>query len=196
ASPAPVGATVNWLATATGGVTPYNFQWSLFHAGAWTVGSWGASPTWSWTPTIAASDYQVKVAVRSAGSTNTTGELFQSLPFTIVAPTVASVSLTSNVPSPQVVGTTIVWSVAAAGGTAPYQYKWWLYDGTTWTAASNWTTSTTWSWTPAVANNNYSVRVWARSSGNTADAAEASTSMAYAIKPATKNRQCQGPQCK
>src|SRR5262249_54949935 len=137
------------------------------------------------------SDYQIRVAVRSAGSTSTIGDLMQSVPFTVVAP-ISSVTLTSNLPSPEPVKTTIRWSAVASGGITPYQYKWWLYNGTGWTAVTGWTTSSTWSWTPAAAGSAYIVRVWVRSAGQTADAAEGAASQPYAITKA----KCQAAHCR
>jgi Fibronectin type III domain len=194
-SPQPVGAVVNWLSTAAGGVAPYEFQWSLYKAGAWNSWPWASSSTWTWTPSSAGSDYQIRVAVRSSGSSSTTGELTQSTPFTVTAPFVSAATLISNLPAPQLVGTTVLWSAGGTGGVTPYQYKWWVYDGVTWTATTDWTTSSTWSWTPPTANSSYSVRVWVRSAGSMVDAPEASSSIAFAIKP-TRLRNCQGPKCK
>ena len=42
-SPQIVGTIVTWVAAATGGVTPYQFQWALYQAGSWTVGAWRPS---------------------------------------------------------------------------------------------------------------------------------------------------------
>ena len=42
---------MTWSATATGGVAPYQFQWSVYHADQWTVGPWTSASTWAWTPT-------------------------------------------------------------------------------------------------------------------------------------------------
>jgi hypothetical protein len=196
-SPQLTGTTVNWLSTATGGVAPYQFQWAFYQAGSWTSWPWSAASSWTWTPGSAASDYQVRVSVRSSGSTNTTGELTQTVPFVISGP-VASATLNSNVPSPQAAGTAILWSASALGGIAPYQYRWWVFDGSVWSAATSWTTSSTWSWTPRSANSAYTVRVWVRSASDTVDAAEASTSVVFPITAALKGKGggCQGPKCK
>jgi hypothetical protein len=183
-SPQVIGSTVNWVATASGGVPPYQFQWALYAAGSWTtVQPWTTSATWTWIPSAAGNDYQVRVAARSAGSTSQTGELTQSVPFTVTAPSAASVTLTADVASPQPVGSRVRWSAFATGGVAPYQYRWWVFDGSVWRAKTGWRTSSTWSWTPKVANDSYVVRVWMRSAGQTANAAEASASVPFSIKP-------------
>jgi hypothetical protein len=193
-SPQVVGTTVTWLSTAGGGVAPYEFQWALYQAGNWTAWPWTLASTWTWTPSTSGNDYQVRVAARSSGSSSTSGEVSQSVPFTVTAPPVASVTLQANVASPQIAGSTILWSAAALGGVAPYQYRWWVFDGSVWSAATAWTTSSTWSWTPTVANNGYIVRVWVRGAGSSTDAAEASASVPFPIKSAP--RKCQGPKCK
>ncbi len=38
-------------------------------------------------------------------------------------------TLTANLASPQVVDTPITFTATAAGGAAPYQYKWWVHNG-------------------------------------------------------------------
>src|SRR5262245_30538116 len=94
ASPQLVGTAVTWLAAASGGITPYQFQWSVYEAGSWTIGPWTSASTWIWTPATAGADYQVKVAVRSVDSSNSGGELTQTVPFTIAAaPTGASINV-------------------------------------------------------------------------------------------------------
>jgi cell wall-associated protease len=184
-SPQLAGTSVMWSAAASGGTQPYQYQWSLYQGGNWTASSWTNAATWSWTPTVAG-DYQVRVAVRSAGSTSATGELTRSMPYTVSAPAVAAVTLKSNVAPPQPVGTTIVWSAAGSGSVTPLQYQWWLFNGTTWTAMTAWTTSTTWSWTPKTPGDGYIVQVRARRATQSTDgAAEATAAARFAVKPRT-----------
>jgi hypothetical protein len=83
--PLSVGTPVSWLATATGGVAPYQFQWALYTVGQWTVWPWTDASTWTWTPSTSGNDFEVKVAVRSACSTDSRGEMSQSVPFTVVS---------------------------------------------------------------------------------------------------------------
>ena len=192
-SPQVAGTAVNWLATAAGGVAPYEFEWALYGAGSWTVWPWTNSSTWTWTPSTAGSDYQVKVAVRSSGSSSSSGEMAVSVPFAVTAPPAASVTLTADKAPPQRAGSTIRWSAAASGGAAPYQYRWWVFDGSVWGAATAWTTTSTWSWKPMVASDAYIVRVWVRGAGNSTDAAEGSASVPFPIDPAPGK--CRGSKC-
>jgi len=85
-------------------------------------------------------------------------------------------SLSASFPSPQMTGTTITFTAGASGGIAPYQYKWRIFDGTVWTAATNWSTVSSYTWTPASANPNYRVGVWVRGATSTADAPDSTAS--------------------
>lgn len=182
-SPQMVGSRVNWRASAVGGTAPYEFQWSLYQASGWAVGDWTSAATWTWVPSAASSDYIVRVAVRSGGSSNATGEMSQSLPFVVTATRVAAVSVTSNLPPPQRLGKTVQFSATAAGGTGAYEYRWFVWDGTTWIAATRWIPTPTWSWSPAAVNDRYAIRVWVRSLGATTDVPEATATVAFPITP-------------
>ena len=127
--PAPqvVGTTVNWAAAATGGVAPYQFQWSLYSAGNWASWPWTASSTWTWTPSTPGTDYQVKVAVRSSGSSSTSGEMSQSVPFAVTAPvtvTPPTSSITLSTSGFKVKGVTnasLTWSGASSSNVDVYR---------------------------------------------------------------------------
>ncbi len=75
-------------------------------------------------------------------------------------------SLSANLPAPQLPNTSITWTATPAGGVAPHQYQWWIYNGA-WTAATSWTASNTFAWRPTTANANYRIAVWVRSAGST-----------------------------
>ena len=93
-------------------------------------------------------------------------------------------NLTANRASPQPPGTTITFSATASGGIPPYQYKFWIITGTTQTVGRNWSTTSTFAWTPTVANSNYTIRVWARNASSTADAPDnpaATLQMSFSI---------------
>ena len=102
------------------------------------------------------------------------------MPFPIGA-VVTGVTVTADRVAPQVPGTSVRFTAAATGGTAPYQFKWWVYDGTVWTVVQNWSTSASFTWTPTAANANYRVYVWVRSAGNTADTLEKEAGMGFPI---------------
>src|ERR1051325_6541854 len=63
-----------------------------------------------------------------------------------VRPSMAFTGLTADRVAPQAVGTPVTFTAAATGGTTPYQYRWWLYDGTSWQMLRDWTTSASFTW--------------------------------------------------
>jgi hypothetical protein len=186
ASPQPANTTITWTAIATGGVSPH-YRWQLFDGTSWsTVKEWSASNTFSWTPTAASANYRVSVWARSGASTDVyeaTTEAYFAVTGPAQSPRVTSVELTSNVASPQGANAIVVWKATATGGTSP-QYKWWFYDGTTWTMVRDWSPAATLPWSPerggAVANPNYRMSVWARS-GNSTEVYEATTEANFPI---------------
>jgi hypothetical protein len=92
------------------------------------------------------------------------------------------VSLAADKSSPHAGLTAITFTATASGVTEPL-FKWFISDGTAWTANGGWTSSRTFTWTPAVANANYRIRVWVKSSASMVDQAEASAEQGFAITP-------------
>jgi cell wall-associated protease len=93
-------------------------------------------------------------------------------------------AITPSLAAPQPAGTPITFTATATGGTTPYEFKWWTYDGATWTPITGWSTSNTYTLTPMAANANYRVGVWIRNAGSTADIydnANSNGSIAYPI---------------
>jgi probable HAF family extracellular repeat protein len=127
------------------------------------------------------------IAINDAGQIVAIGSLRDQLhavlltPTAVAPPPVSAVTLVADRTAPQVAGTTVTFRASATGGTAPIQFKWFLYNGSTTTTVRDWSTSATFAWTPATANPSYRVTVWARGDGNGADAPESQASMAFAI---------------
>src|SRR5206468_5177444 len=120
--------------------------------------------------------YQVGVWVRSVGETAdspsgypTNSGSVRTIPFPIQTPPLTVTSLTANLSAPQPSCATVTLAAVATGGTTPRQFKWWLWDGATWTMLSNWSTSDTFAWGPSPSNPNYQVGVWVRGADETAD---------------------------
>jgi hypothetical protein len=122
----------------------------------------------SGTPTIAKAYW---VIVKASNGTLTAGQTFW---WTIASSTATlaplrMISLASDRPSPQPVGSAITFTATATGGATPYQYKWWIYYGTGWVQLQNWTTSNTFRWTPTSPYWGYQIGVWVRSAGSTSE---------------------------
>ena len=150
--------------------------------------SWTSSAAYTWTPTVAAADYRISVGVRSAGSASDAPEASASSAFEVVAvpastvpDTVSEVSLRSDKPEPQPIGSVVKWTATPVGGVAPHQYKWFVSDGSITSVAANWSTTNSFSWTPSTAKANQRVSVWVRSAGNSADQAEAAADKGFNI---------------
>jgi hypothetical protein len=94
---------------------------------------------------------------------------------------VRTITLAVNRTAPQMVATPIKFTATATGGATPQEFKWLLFDGTSWKPLTPWSTTNVYTWTPATASAVYRVGVWARSAGNTADDAEASASTPFPI---------------
>jgi hypothetical protein len=176
---------ITWTATPIGGVAPHQYKWLVFDGTTSTVAvNWSTSNSFVWTPSTANANYRVEVWVRSAGNTEDLKEASASASFPITAASaasVASVSLTANKTEPQQVGTSIGWSAAPFGGTAPFVYKWFVFDGANWNVAANWNSNSGFTWTPSSSNSNYRVRVWVKAASNAADQPEAEADKSFSI---------------
>ena len=164
--PVQIGTPVTWTAVATSGTAPYSFKFFVYDGFTWTVGQdWSASNSWIWTPTIS-STYRVQVWVRNAGSSAGYDAYGDAGPVTIVAPAPLTVTaLTATPPGPVSINTMVTWTVAANGGTGPYTYKFWIFNGTTWSLGRDWSPSNTWTWTP-LTGGTYNIQIWARNAGS------------------------------
>jgi hypothetical protein len=178
-APQAPGSTIAFTATAAAGSGPKQFKWLLFDGAAWSVAAnWGPSSTFTWTPTVPGAHYQVRVWARSGSSSADQPEALATMPFPVQQSTAITVAGTS---SPQLLGTALSFRATATGGTAPYQFKWRVFDGQSWSVRADWGESHTFNWTPPTARNDYRIEVAVRSAGNSSDVAEGSTSVPFVI---------------
>ena len=180
-APQMAGTTVTFTASATGGAAPVQFKWSA-HDGsvATTVQDWSTSSSFAWTPMTANAGYTITVSARSAGNGADVPESSTTMAFPIVTKPVSAVTLTASRTAPQLPGTLVMFTASATDGVAPVEFKWFVSDGVTSTAAQDWSTTATFGWTPTAANT-YTVTVWARSAGASADVPEQTATMPFAI---------------
>jgi cell wall-associated protease len=201
--PQPACTPIRWTARAGGGEAPYEYKWLVYNGAEWHVAqNWSDSDTFAWRPAFANTRYRVAVWVRGFGNRRdeceaTTEAAFaidevprpaprarSSTPLAVDAAPVSPVStvvLCSDCASPQPAGTAITWTAIATGGGTRPQFKWFVYDGSSWTIASPWSRQSTFSWTPAAPNQRYRIAVWARTTGNTQDDFEASADAGFPV---------------
>jgi hypothetical protein len=184
AAPQAPNTTITWTASATGGEAPREYKWMLYDGASYaSLTNWTTDHTYAWMPGSSNSAYAISVRVRSAWNTAGAAEAISAnAPFAI-RPVVTSVALSADLAAPQGAGTPITWTAVAAGGQAPYQYRWLLHDGASYTVLAEWGASNTFVWTPVSANPNYVVVARARSAGSTGPAEASSTTGAFAITP-------------
>jgi hypothetical protein len=169
--PQQAGTAITWTAAANGGTPPLQYAFYLYTAATNTwmqTRAYSTTNTWVWTPSQTGT-YTVQVWVRNNGSVAAYDAWAGSGSFTITSsggPLIISSFSATPLP-PQKAGTTMVWTAMATGGVAPLQYALYLYSSSTnsWTLAQAYSTSNTWSWTPAQAGT-YEVQVWVRNNGS------------------------------
>jgi hypothetical protein len=192
-SPRTTGTAVTFTASGNGGLSPYAFKWWVQKdGGIWTmVQDWSTSATWTWTP-AQAGNYAIGVWGRSADNSVDRPQAIATAPYVITATTAwassvvpPSAIITSSVPSPRTVATTVTFSTSVTGGTAPYSFKYWIQkDGGSWTLVRDWSTDATLNWTPAQSGT-YAIGVWVRNAGAILDIAQTIATAPFAISSGT-----------
>jgi hypothetical protein len=150
------------------------------------IRDYATTNTWTWDTTGAvAGTHAVMVYVRNVGSA-ATYEIAKSMSYTVVTnPPVTAATLTSSVASPQVIGTSVVFTTTASGGSGTYEYQYWHRPAgsTSYTMIRDYATTSTWTWdtTGAVAGT-HAVMVYVRNVGSAATY-EVARSVSYSVKP-------------
>ncbi|MCW8398412.1 IPT/TIG domain-containing protein [Legionella sp. PATHC038] len=174
-----VGQTATFSTTASGGTTPYSYQWQVSTDGGTTfnnvsTGTGGTTASYTTASlTLSDNNNRYRVLVSDATSASVT---------TAAATLTVNSTLSSTDPATAIkdVGQTATFSTTASGGTTPYSYQWQVSTdgGTTFNNVSTGTGGTTASYTTAsltLGNNNNRYRVLV------SDAASASVTTAAAI---------------
>jgi len=170
ASPQLPGAQITITSAGSGGSGSYEYEYWLFNGLSWTaVRPYSTTPTLTWDTTgLPAASYTIAVNVRNTGSVSP-ADTVAYLPYKLTT-AAANVVLTANTPSPQSPGTQVTFSAAASGGSGTYEYRFLIYDGTTWTLTQNYSASPTFAWnTTGLPAGNYLVDVDVRNVGSPAD---------------------------
>jgi hypothetical protein len=172
ASPQLTGTTVVISATASGCATPL-YQFWLLPPGSttWQVAqAYSRATTYTWnTAGQATGTYLYSVWVRDSGSTGATcGYLgcndayFPGTAFTL-GRACTSVSASTAPGSPELTGTTVVFSAGSSGCPHPLYQFWVRPPGSGWQVVQPYSSATTYKWnTGALGTGTYLYSVWAR----------------------------------
>ena len=179
-SPQPVGTPITFTSTGSGGSGAYEYR--FWRKGPDTANTWkvvqnySTSGTYTMTSTEAVrGNHFVQVNIRSVGSIADYEAYRNSSEFiigsSITAPT--SVTITSDLTSPQPIATPITFSAQGAGGTGPYEYRFWRKGPDTsnvWKVVQDYSSSTVYTITPIEAiSGTHTVQVNVRNVGSIAD---------------------------
>ena len=172
ASPQAAGTPITLTATATGGTAPYQFKWWVWNGSAWSRRAGlghgqhphldAHGPRELRAPRLGPQQRRDRGHLAGLGTPHLHGD--GCAPASL--PTMTSV--TANRTGIRPVGRSVTLTATATGGTAPYQFKWWVWNGSAWTVAREWATGNTLTWTPT-APGTYEIHAWVRNTGVTAD---------------------------
>jgi hypothetical protein len=168
--PAPTGTPIKWVTRVKGGTAgPIQYAFWLYSTkNGWkNPQPWGATETFTWTPTWAdEDDYALQVWVKNNGSTAAYDVYAGTNMFHIQR---ASLHMTTPTLFPVAVGTPVTWTADIADPSVTMEYQFWQYSysTSTWTLGQAYGAQKTFVWTPTVVDT-YTIQVWARQVGSTA----------------------------
>ena len=145
-SPQELGKTITLSSTASGGTGILQTRFRTFDGAKWTsIKEYGAAGNTLWTP-MKVGIYDVWVEVK-----DTTGKVVsQKITYEIKKPLVID-SFTTSALSPQTLGTGIILTATASGGTGILQTKFAVFEGLNCTLIKSYSTLNNTVWTPTKA---------------------------------------------
>ncbi len=155
------GTAVTFLAVGSGSAN-YQYSFYLFNGTTWTnVQAWGSTNTWTLPPTTTPGTYTLQAWVRTTSTV--TYDQYKSLTFNVIPTPATGVTVTPSTPAPYPVGNSITFT-ALGQGAANYQYAFYLYNGSTWSAVQPYSATATWTLPSNTPLGSYTLQVWVRTS--------------------------------
>src|SRR5262249_55869769 len=147
---------------------PYSYRFYVFNGSTWSVGrDWSPVDQWTWIPP-STGVYSLQVWVRNAGSGANWDAWAGSDSLTVTPPTTLPVTSLMVAPmAPLFAPAPAALSTITTGGTGPYSYQFWVFNGSGWTIAQPWSPLSTFTWRPPTTGT-YWLQVWVRNLGSSA----------------------------
>src|SRR3989454_1034843 len=123
-----VGQQVSFSGSASGGTSPYTFNWTFGDGSSGT----GSTVTHTYT---SAGTFTVVLTVKDSGSPQQTTSSQQSITVTSPPPPALTASFTYSPANPQI-AQAVSFTGSASGGTQPYNFGWAFGDGSTGTGSA------------------------------------------------------------
>jgi hypothetical protein len=165
-SPQPEGTIVTFTARADGGSGDYEYkyffkdpldQWSV-------VREYSSEPEYIWTAT-GNGECAIQVWARNAGS-DIEYSVLNTISFSTATNPPTSVSLISDLPSPQSEGTIVTFTARADGGSGDYEYRYFLKDPLDqWSVVREYSSESNYIWAVTGIGES-AIQVWARNAGS------------------------------
>ncbi|MBE0568549.1 MAG: hypothetical protein IH577_02585, partial [Deltaproteobacteria bacterium] len=155
----------NAAAAGPSGSFEYRFLRAPPGSGPAIVRPYSSSDFWVWdTAGLADGTYTVTVQARTTGSV-ASFEATESVSYTLISSIVPAtgVDITPDQPSPQPAGTAVLFT-ASGTGSSGYQYRFWLFDGVSWSMVQDYGVGSTWSLPASTPEGNYTIAVDVRTS--------------------------------
>ena len=162
------GGTATWTVGVQPGSSAAQFEFWRLDADGWhIVQPYGASPTFTWSPTAAdAGRRAMQVWVRNSGST-ASYQAWQGTTFDVIIPSLTVTMFAAN--NAPAIGIATTWTARASGGVAPLQFQFWRLDADGWHMVQDYSTTATYTWTPSPADvGSHALQVWVKSAGSPA----------------------------
>ena len=167
--PASPTAPITWTAAGSGGTGFLEYKYWLYTSASntWTVlRDWSRNSQATWTPGLANTGQNaVQVWVRTEGNPASYEDWTGTGLFTVSLST--GLTLTSTPLTGLRVTSPVTFTGQMLGGGGPYEYQFWVFNGTSWSIAQAYGTSTSFVWS-TLAPGTYALQVWARAVGSSA----------------------------
>jgi hypothetical protein len=163
------GVPLTWTAVGSGGFGALEYKFFLYEQGSgtwYTLRDWSTNYQAAWTPGPTSTGlFLIHVWVRTVGS----GYAYEDFKSTQYFSITTSTSLTL-IPNRSVTilhqGDVVTFTATVGGGVGAWEYKFLVFDGSSWTVAANYSTQNLFVW--AATAGPKTIEVWARPVGSSA----------------------------